>query len=360
VNSRALSCEFRYRRSPSGVPIGYERPVLKRRPRRLWLVGALLVPVLLALTGVLVRGHRIEDDLGRRVALAIAAAGHVEDGVRVDGRSVTVDGVVPREAQRVRDVVATVPGVAAVAVHDAKPGELLFFVRANEIVLAGTPADETEGHVLLESVRARTGSNRITDVLTPVAGLRLPVTAYEATAIIGTVIDNGVHDFSGVIRDGGMQVRATVVDDDRADILREMLANASGELRVEQTITAGSSSYDGDLDLRALGDSINRLVGGNGSIRFQPESAEWQGHGPVLIERVGRMLLVAPRASVTVLGHASASSVDAHGLAENRARLVRDVLVGQGVSPALVETAVSIDNAPESTDAVRQVDILVR
>ncbi len=40
--------------------------------------------------------------------------------------------------------------------------------------------------------------------------------------------------------------------------------------------------------------------------------------------------------------------------------MVRDVVLGQGVNPAMVETAVSLDDAPESTDTSRQVDILVR
>jgi peptidoglycan-binding protein ArfA len=139
-----------------------------------------------------------------------------------------------------------------------------------------------------------------------------------------------------------------------------LLAESAGELRVVPTIAVGSSNHDSELDLPALGDSINRLVGGNGSIRFQPGTTTWQGHGPVLIERVARMLLVAPRATVTVRGHASADLPNAHGLAETRARLVRDVVLGQGVPAAMVETSVSVVNASELADISRQVDILVR
>jgi peptidoglycan-binding protein ArfA len=131
-------------------------------------------------------------------------------------------------------------------------------------------------------------------------------------------------------------------------------------LRVEPSIVVGSSNHDRELDLAALGDSVSRLVVGNGGIKFQPDSTTWQGHGPVLIQRAARMLLVAPRATVTVRGHASVDVPDARGLAETRARLVRDVVLGQGVPPAMVETAVSVDSAPESTDTTRQVDILVR
>ncbi|MEO6081607.1 MAG: OmpA family protein, partial [Umezawaea sp.] len=204
------------------------------------------------------------------------------------------------------------------------------------------------------------GAYRITDVMAPKAGARLPISASAATSIVATVVENGVHDFSGVVRGGVLTVRATVVDEDRAATLGRLLDGAAGELRVEPSIVVGTSNHDRELDLAALGDSVNRLVGGNGSIRFQPGSTSWQGHGPVLIQRAARMLLVAPRATVTVRGHASADVPDARDLAETRARLVRDVVLGQGVPAAMVETAVSVDSAPESTDTSRQVDILVR
>lgn len=334
--------------------------MLKPRPRRFWLLGAVLVPALLAATGVVVQGGRIEQDLARRVALAIDESGNAENGVSVDGRVVTVAGVVPREATRVRELVASVPGVIAVTLQHAEPGELSLFVRADEIVLAGTPSDVEEQRALVDAVRARAGAYRITDVMAPKAGARLPISASAATSIVATVVENGVHDFSGVVRGGVLTVRATVVDEDRAATLGRLLDGAAGELRVEPSIVVGTSNHDRELDLAALGDSVNRLVGGNGSIRFQPGSTSWQGHGPVLIQRAARMLLVAPRATVTVRGHASADVPDARDLAETRARLVRDVVLGQGVPAAMVETAVSVDSAPESTDTSRQVDILVR
>lgn len=318
------------------------------------------MPALLAATGVVVQGGRIEQDLARRVALAIDESGNAENGVSVDGRGVTVAGVVPREAAQVRALVASVPGVTAVDLRQAEPGELSFFVRADEIVLAGTPSDAEEQRALVDAVRARAGAYRVTDVLTPKAGARLPISADAATSIVATVVENGVHDFSAVVQGGVLTARATVVDQDKAVVFGRLLDAAAGELRVEPSIVVGSSNHDRELDLVALGDSVNRLVGGNGGIRFQPDSTSWQGHGPVLIQRAARMLLVAPRATVTVRGHASADVPDARGLAETRARMVRDVVLGQGVPAAMVETAVSVDDAPESTDTARQVDILVR
>ncbi|PRY40742.1 peptidoglycan-binding protein ArfA [Umezawaea tangerina] len=318
------------------------------------------MPALLAATGVLVQGHRIERDLGDRVAHAIDESGNADGAVSVDGRRVTVSGVVPRESARVQALVAAVPGVTAVTVHDAEPGQLLLLVRANEIVLAGTPADAAERSALVEAVTARAGDHRVTDVLAPKAGQRLPVAPAVAASIAGAVVDNGVHDFTGVVQGGVLTARATVVDEQRATTFGGVLTGAAGNLRVAPAIEVGPSIQDSALDLPALGDSINRLVGGNGSIRFQPDTTTWQGHGPVLVQRVARMLLVAPRATITVRGHASAAAADARGLAETRARMVRDVVLGQGVNPAMVETAVSLDDAPESTDTSRQVDILVR
>ncbi|MCS7481310.1 OmpA family protein [Umezawaea endophytica] len=334
--------------------------MLNPRPQRLWLLGAVLVPALLAATGVVVQGDRIEQDLADRVAHAIDESGHAENGVTVNGRGVTVTGVVPREATTVQKLVASVPGVTAVTLRDAEPGELSVFVRADEVVLAGTTADAEEQRALVDAVRARAVGYRITDVMAPRTGTRSPISAAEAAAIVAAVVENGVHDFSGVVRGGALTARATVVDQEKATAFGRLLQAAAGELRVEPTIVVGSSNHDRELDLVALGDSINRLVGGNGGIRFQPGTTAWQGHGPVLIDRVARMLLVAPRATVTVRGHASADSPDARELAETRARLVRDVVLAQGVRPAMVETAISVDNAPELTDTSRQVDILVR
>lgn len=318
------------------------------------------MPALLAATGVVVQGGRIEQDLARRVTLAIDESGNAENGVSVDGRGVTVAGVVPRETALVRELVASVPGVTAVTLLHAEPGELAIFVRADEIVLAGTPSDAEEQRALVDAVRARAGAFRITDVMAPKAGARLPVSAATATSIVATVVEIGVHDFSGVVRGGVLTARATVADQDRAAAFGPLLDAAAGELRVEPSIVVGSSNHDRELDLAALADSVTRLVGGNGGIRFQPETTSWQGRALVLIERAARMLLVAPRATVTVRGHASVDVPDARGLAETRARMVRDVLLGQGVPAAMVETAVSVDTAPESTDTTRQVDILVR
>ncbi|HEX6346034.1 MAG TPA: hypothetical protein VFZ92_33605 [Umezawaea sp.] len=333
---------------------------MKPRPHRFWLFGAVLVPALLAATGVAIQGDRIERDLADRVTHAIDESGHPGNDVSVDGLGVTVTGVVPRDAARVQNLVAAVPGVTAVTLQDAEPGDFSVFVRADEVVLAGTTSDADERRALVDAVTARANGYRITDVMSPRAGTRLPVSAEQAASIVAVVVDNGVHDFSGVVRGGGLTARATVVDQERATAFQRLLAASAGELRVEQAIAVGSSNHDRELDLAALNDSIGRLVGGNGGVRFQPGSTDWQGHGPVLIERVARMLLVAPRATVTVRGHASAEVPDARALAETRARMVRDVVLGQGVSPALVEMAVSIDTAPELTDTTRQVDITVR
>ena len=96
-------------------------------------------------------------------------------------------------------------------------------------------------------------------------------------------------------------------------------------------------------------------MNGNGAIRFVQGTTAWEGHGPVLVQRVGRMLLVAPRASITLVAHGTDPA-----MATTRAEMVRDVLVGQGVSPALIalETRPAPDG--EYDPALRQVDVVVR
>lgn len=209
------------------------------RQRKVWSVGALLVPVLLAAAGVLWQGRQIEQGLGHAVADAVDVAA---DRVAVDGRDVTVRDVAPRAAARVREVVAAVPGVGAVTVREAEPGELLFFVRADEIVLAGTTADAAETRELVDAVRARAGAHRITPVLTEGTGTRLPVEVPVAAALVGAVVANGVHGFSGVVRGDAVTVLATVVDQPRVQVLRDALAAAAGGLRLEAVIAVGASA----------------------------------------------------------------------------------------------------------------------
>lgn len=267
----------------------------------MWLVGAVLVPALLAATGVFARAQ-----------LAAEAAG----------------------------------------VSPAPVGRLVLSVRGDEVVLLGDVADEAERRSLMDGVRARAVDLRVTDLLT--AGHeRLPVGAAVAVDVVAAAVGVGAADFTAVFAEGSRAARATVADEGRAATLREALArNGISDQRV--------TVVPGDLDLGALQRSVAALVRSNGGFRFEPGTADWQGHGSVLVERVARLLLVAPRAVVSLNGHAGTEHPDPRGLAQQRAEVVRDLFVAQGVRPDRLRTAVTVDPGPERTSpTARQVDVLI-
>lgn len=230
---------------------------------------------------------------------------------------------------------------------ESPDGQVLFAVRGDEIVLSGTTSDDAERSRILEAVRFRAPAKRLTDVLT--LGARVPVDPSQVGAFVGAVLDNGVHDFTGVIHNGRLTASARIADPARAGLLSDALRSVAGELRVDEDFTIGPAGVVGDLDVRALNDSLQRMVADG--IRFAPGATGWEGDSAALAGRVGRLLRVAPRTIVTLVSHGTS-----HELAKARATMVRDVLAGQGVSPALIETTVQVDPAGDS----RQVDVLVR
>lgn len=218
----------------------------------MWLVGALVVPGLLAASAV---GARTWQIGGAEGAAAPAA-----------GRFV----VPPRE---------------------------------DEVVLSGGAADDGERLALVDAVRAGITSARVTDLITP----------------------------------GG----------DRMPVDRDRVREAS----------AAWSPVDGV----ALQRSVTAVVEGDGGFRFEPETTAWQGHGPVLADRVGRLLLVAPRTAVALVGHPSAEHPDADAPATARARAVRDLFVARGVRPDRIGLSASVDPVSEGAEpSAHQIDVLLR
>lgn len=267
----------------------------------MWLVGALLVPALLAASGVFARARLAGD---------------------------------------------------TAAVPPPPPGRLTLAVRSAEVVLVGDVADETERRSLVDAVRSKTTSHRVTDLLTP-NGDRLPVSVNTAADLVTAAVDAGAADFTAVLAGTARTARATAADETRATALRRALDRAD----VRDHVVGAAAS---DLDLVALQRSVTAMVQNNGGFRFEPVSTTWQGHGPVLIDRVGRLLLVAPKATITLTGHATPEHPDPRGLAHQRAGLVRDLFVAQGVRPDRIRTTATIDAGPESSNqAARQVDVLI-
>ncbi|TWP52097.1 hypothetical protein FKR81_10970 [Lentzea tibetensis] len=256
-------------------------------PHRIW-IGAIVVPLLLAATAVVLRS-------GERPARSV----------------------------------------------ERRDGQVVFVIRGDEVVLTGT-ATTDERQRVVDAVRFRAPRHRITDMI--VRGAPLPVRPADIGVFVGTVLDNGVSDFTGVVHDGRLIATARVADPARAGVLSDALRSVAGALVVDEDFRIGDPVTTGDLNVRALNESVKRTVGEG--IPFHDIS--WD---PALAERVGRLLLVAPRTPVTLVAHAPQPD-----LAKTRAALVRDVLVAQGVSPAVIETTVDVDPAGSSN----QVDVIVR
>ncbi|WP_394619582.1 hypothetical protein JNUCC0626_10925 [Lentzea sp. JNUCC 0626] len=308
------------------------------------------MPALLAATGVFVYGGGIERDLHAEVRAALGKAGY-HGVVAVDGRSVVVSEVSPRSVDAVRAVVSDVSGVGSADVRQAEPEQLLVAVRGGEILVSGAVADDAERRALIEAVQ--TDGHRVTAALR-LGGL-LPIPPAVIGRVVTAALSAKVSEVTTTVHNGQVVVAARVPDEARAVVVRDALKQAANGLQVTDRIEVGPSTSVGDLNVEALHDSISRLVNGNGAIRFVQGTTAYEGHGTVLIQRVGRMLLVAPRASITLVAHGTDQK-----MAQTRGQMVRDVLVGQGVSPALI--AIETRPAPdgEYDPATRQVDVVVR
>jgi hypothetical protein len=129
-------------------------------------------------------------------------------------------------------------GLAAHPAPDVTPGHLVFAVRSSEIVLAGTAASAVERQAVVDAVRALTAAHRITDMITPNAGERMPVSAAAAAGLLEAVLDQDVTDFTGVVHKGHLTASARVADPDRAGALSDALRAAVPGLRVDEDFTS--------------------------------------------------------------------------------------------------------------------------
>lgn len=117
------------------------------------------------------------------------------------------------------------------------PGHLVFAVRSSEIVLAGTAGSAAERQEVVDAVRVLTASHHITDMITPNAG-ELPVPSAVVSGLVGVVLDQGVADFTGVVHKGHLTASARVADPERAGLLSDGLRAAAPGLRVDEDFTS--------------------------------------------------------------------------------------------------------------------------
>jgi hypothetical protein len=129
-------------------------------------------------------------------------------------------------------------GTAFRPAAEIEPGHFVFAVRSAEIVLAGTAGSAVERQDVVDAVRVLTASHRITDMITPAAGERLPVTPAVAASLLGVVLDQSVADFTGVVHEGRLTASARVADPERAGLLSDGLRAAAPGLRVDEDFTS--------------------------------------------------------------------------------------------------------------------------
>ena len=130
-------------------------------------------------------------------------------------------------------------GTAFRPAAEIQPCHLVFAVRPAEIVLAGTAGTAAERQQVVDAVRELTAAHRVTDVITPNAGERMPVTPAAAASLLAVVLDHDVTDFTGVVHKGHLTASARVADPERAGVLSDALRSAVPGLRVDEDFTTG-------------------------------------------------------------------------------------------------------------------------
>ncbi|MBP2472024.1 peptidoglycan-binding protein ArfA [Crossiella equi] len=302
-----------------------------------WAITAVTVPALLAGLGVAVAGERIEGQLTAGARNALAGAGHPDAQVRTAGRDISLSGVPAERMAALTALVATVPGVDSVTATDLAPTPVVLRVRDGEIAIAGSGHSGLHTQRLLRAVTERCPGHRVADLtlLSPGTGPVLP--ADRIARIAGAAAEARGADLTVAVRSDGITVHGVVADADQRAILVERLRE-QGKVE-EDGLRTGPPAIPSTVDIGALHGSVERMIRGSGGINFVAATTRWEGHGPVLVDRVARLLHVAPKSLVTVTALASAEQppgVDAQALADRRAAAVRDVLVAQGVPQALI------------------------
>lgn len=100
-------------RSDPTAPTATSTGLVRRRPGLVWLLAALVVPLLLTVALLAVRSGPTEDELRERSLAALAARGLTGVQVEFSGRDATVVVPAGADANQAREVVAAVDGVRA-------------------------------------------------------------------------------------------------------------------------------------------------------------------------------------------------------------------------------------------------------
>ncbi|MCO1580780.1 hypothetical protein M8C13_33990 [Crossiella sp. SN42] len=317
-----------------------------------WALTAVAVPVLLAGLGVAVAGPRIEHELTARARAALGGAGHPDAQVAAAGRELTLAGLPGERLAALSTMVANLPGVDSVVARELAPTPVLLRVRDGELLLSATGHSELATRRLLDAVAARCPGHQVTDLTLTAPGTGPDLPAEELARLAQAAAEARGADLTVAIRPEGVTVRGVVADADQRNTLIERLRTRWAGPVSADGLTVGPSPLPSTVDIRALDAAVGRMVDGAGGISFEAATVRWgEGHGPRLVERIGRLLRVAPKSLITVTAWASEEQppgVDPRKLAGRRAELVRDLLAGQGIPRELITTVARVEPGPET------------
>lgn len=315
-----------------------------------WTITAVAVPALLAGLGVLVAGPRIEQELAHTARQALTGAGHPDAAVSAAGRQLSLAGVPGERLAAVSTMVANLPGVDSVLARELAPTPVLLRVRDGELLLSATGHSPLAVQRLLRAIAEACPGHRVTDLTIAAPGTGPAFPAADLARLAQAVTEARGADLTLAVRPDGLTVHGVVADADQRNTLLERLRHhgplAASELHV------GPSPLPSTVDIRALDAAVARTIDAEGGIAFTAATIRWgEGQGAALVERIGRLLRVAPKSLVTVTAWASEEQppgVDPRRLAERRAALVRDLLARQGVPRELMTTVARVEPGPET------------
>ncbi|MEV0896005.1 OmpA family protein [Actinoplanes sp. NPDC049802] len=285
---------------------------------RRWFAALALLFSLTAIVGYQLGPNRdrIEDDLAARSAAALTAAGATGAQVSYSGRDATVVTGSRAEADRARQVLATVNGVRAVhtevvpAALQVAP-DLRLVVEDGRVTLSGRVATAGTRQALHDA--AASGFATVDDRITVAAGVAADPMIDRLPALLRALPADGSLRFEN----------ATLT----------LTGTARDEIARAELTTAARDTGATVLDRLTVTDPQRRLDG-LPPLTFRTGGSGLTGESAAALREVATVLRRNPSARLHVEGHTDARGSAATNLAlsEKRAAAVRDVLRDLGIA----------------------------
>ena len=328
----------------------------------LWGLGLLGLALLIVLC-FYTHAPRIAADLTPRVAQSVESVG---GAFTLDGRDVTLTGVVADEAERARrlEIVGGVYGVRTVIdsmrvaggaaapagdpVGETSAGEA-FALEAGpdgRLVLRGVMPSEDARAALVERVGAAFPGRELVDELTVAAGaaaawrpsLDALLPALAPATDPGVRIEGGEVVITGTVPDA--ETRASVEAAVRAALadgytLRNDLVIADAPAAPDAPDAGGDqveASGSTDADVQAAEAALREALS-IGSVEFESGTATLTPRSREILDRAAAVFVRFPAVGAEVQGHTDSQGGDASNqrLSQRRAEAVEAYLVEQGV-----------------------------